>query len=167
MSHTLRPMRRTAIVTLLTCVGVTGTAHAQSRDTGAPAGILSCPIEQTPIKNGARPNAELFRKLLRCKKGELAVAAGEEGAVHVDVTALQVGAARPWSYRQDTGSGRVGTMVYPVRATYAVRTYYRAATEVSEGWVRVLNFYVDAFGEWQIGSEEPVRSPTVRRIPRG
>lgn len=28
----------------------------------------------------------------------------------------------------------------------------------------MMNFYVDAFGEWQIGSEEPVKSPAVKRI---
>ena len=48
-----------------------------------------------------------------------------------------------------------------------MRTHYRAATEVEAGWIRILNFYVDSFGEWQIGSEEPVKSPTTERVPVG
>lgn len=34
-------------------------------------------------------------------------------------------------------------------------------------WIRILNFYVDGFGEWQIGSEEPVKSATTQRVPLG
>jgi hypothetical protein len=37
---------------------------------------------------------------------------------------------------------------------------------VEENWIRIFNFYVNAFGEWQIGSEENVKSPTVKRIPK-
>jgi len=39
--------------------------------------------------------------------------------------------------------------------------------EVEENWIRILNVYVDAFGEWQIGSQQPVKSRTVRHIPTG
>lgn len=128
---------------------------------------LTCPIPQTAVSADAKPDAELFKQLLRCKKGEKSVAAGDEGAVTVEVSALQVGTARPWSYRQDSGSGQEGTLVYPVKATYTVRTHYRAATEEETGWIRILNYYVDSFGEWQIGSEEPVKSATTQRIPTG
>lgn len=131
------------------------------------AQALTCPVAQTAVAADAKPDAELFKLLIRCKKGEKPVAAGEEGAVTVDVTALQVGSPRPWTYRQDSGSGQDGTLVYPVKATYTVRTHYRAATEVEDGSVRILNFYLDSFGEWQIGSEEPVQSPTVSRVPVG
>lgn len=150
---------------------ISGASPVQAQATpagefGAPAGLIACPIEQVPVRANARPDPVLFRKILRCKKGELVVAPGEDGAVHVDVTGLQVGTPRPWSYQQDLGSGKVGTRVYPVRTSYSVRTYYRTATEVSEGWIRITNFYVDPFGEWRIGSEENVRSGTFRRIPR-
>lgn len=131
------------------------------------AQALSCPITQTAVSADAKPDVELFKQILRCKKGEKPVAAGDEGAVTVEVSALQVGAARPWTYRQDSGSGQEGTLVYPVKATYTVRTHYRAATEVEAGWIRILNFYVDSFGEWQIGSEEPVKSATTERVPVG
>ncbi|MES2972456.1 MAG: hypothetical protein V4757_02565 [Pseudomonadota bacterium] len=142
-------------------------AMPQQRDAGT-AGLdfLSCPFTQKAVKNGARPDVELFRKVLRCKKGEKAVAANDEGAVRVEVVALQVGTPRPWSYRQDLGNGKQDTVVYPVKVSYTIKTYYRAATEVSEGWVRVANYYVDAFGEWQIGSEEPVSPGRFQRIPR-
>jgi hypothetical protein len=134
----------------------------------ASAGIdfLECPIEQKQVSKGAGPNAELFKKIIRCKKGEKAVERGDEGAVKVDVLAIQIGASRPWSYSQDIGNVKPGTVVYPVKATYTVKTLYRTATEVEENWIRILNFYVNAFGEWQIGSEEPVKSAKVKRIPK-
>ncbi|WP_255065733.1 hypothetical protein [Lacihabitans sp. LS3-19] len=130
------------------------------------AQFVECPILQKTVKNGAKPDVELFKKLIRCKKGEKAVQSGEEGAVLVEVSNLQIGTQRPWSYRQDTGSGTASTLVYPVKATYTVKTIYRAATEVEEGWIRILNFYVNSFGEWQIGSEEPVQAPKTKRIPK-
>ena len=128
--------------------------------------MLDCPIAQKSVKNGAKPDAELFKKIVRCKKGEKTVKKGDEGAVRVDVTALQVGSSRPWSYRQDSGNGQVGTLVYPVKASYTVSTFYRSATEIEEGWIRILNFSVNPFGEWEIGSEEPVKSPTTKRVPK-
>lgn len=134
---------------------------------GLAAQSLDCPVAQTPVAADARPDAELFKQLLRCKKGEAPVAPGDEGAVTVEVTALQIGAPRPWSYRQDSGSGQEGTQVYPVKASYTVRTHYRTATEIEDGLIRILNFYVDGFGEWQIGSEEPVKSATTKRVPVG
>ncbi len=127
---------------------------------------LECPVKQKQISNGARPDAELFKKIIRCAKGEKSVAAGDEGAVGVDIASIQIGASRPWSYRQDTGNGNTNTLVYPVKATYTVKTFYRRATEVQEGWIRILNFYVNAFGEWQIGSEEPVQSGKFKRIEK-
>lgn len=133
----------------------------------ARAEILDCPVTQTAVAADAKPDVELFKQLVRCKKGEKGVPAGSEGAVTVEVSALKVGAPRPWSYRQDAGSGQEGTMVYPVKATYTVRTHYRAATEIEADWMRILNFYVDGFGEWQIGSEEPVKSPSSSRVPTG
>lgn len=125
--------------------------------------FVTCPVPQAQVGPGARPDPELFKKLIRCKKGEKAA---DDGAVTVDVTALQVGSPRPWSYSQDIGNGKVGTLVYPVKATYTVKTHYKTATEVEANWIRILNFYVNSFGEWQIGSEEPVKSPETQRINR-
>lgn len=129
-------------------------------------GFVECPIPQKQVKNGSRPNAELLKKIIRCAKGEKAVEKGDEGAVKVDISAILIGTSRPWSPSRDSGNGKIGTIVYPVKATYTVTTYYRTATEVEEGWIRILNFYVNAFGEWQIGSEEQVKAPKVRRIQK-
>ncbi len=144
-----------------------GTLMGQARPQAEPAAagdFLKCPVEQTAVENGDEPDPEVIRLVIRCHKGEKAVPPGEEGAVKVDVTAVQIGRSRDWSYAQDRGNASEGTVVYPVRATYTVKTLYRTATEVEEGWVRILNFYVNAFGEWQIGSEENVRTGTTSRI---
>lgn len=127
--------------------------------------ILECPVEQTKVKNGARPAAELLKKIVRCDKGEKPASKGYDGAVTVDVTALQVGTSRPWIYSQDIG-GKPGTTIYLVRVTYTVKTFYRNRTTVDENWVRTINFYVNDFGEWQSGSEEPIKSPQSKDIPR-
>lgn len=132
----------------------------------AKGSFIECPIKQKQVKNGARPDADLFKKIIRCKKGEKAVEEGDEGAVTVEIADIRIGVPRPWRYSQDLGNGKAGTIVYPVKATYTVKTFYRTATEVEEGWVRILNFYVNAFGEWQIGSEENVKSPQVKRIQK-
>lgn len=127
--------------------------------------ILECPVEQTPVKNGARPNQELFKKIIRCRKGEQAATKGMDGAVTVEVTALQLGAARPWIYSRDIG-GKPGTTIYPVKATYTVKTFYRSRTDVSQNWIRILNFYVNEFGEWTVGSEEPIKIGERVDVPR-
>lgn len=127
--------------------------------------ILDCPIQQTAVKNGARPAAELLKKITRCDKGEKPASKGYDGAVTVDVTAIQIAAPRQWIYSRDIG-GKPGTVIYPVRVTYTVKTFYRTRTVVDENWIRTINFYVNEFGEWQSGSEEPVKSPTTKDIPR-
>lgn len=127
--------------------------------------IMDCPVEQTKVKNGARPNAELLKKIVRCDKGETPASKGFDGAVTVDVTALQIAAPRQWIYANDIG-GKPGTTIYPVRVTYTVKTFYRTRTVVNENWVRTINFYVNDFGEWQSGSEEPIKSPQSKDIPR-
>lgn len=138
----------------------------QTETPAADGDFIECPVEQKTVKNGARPDAELVKKIIRCHKGEKSVEAGDEGAVIVEISAVQISASRPWSYAQDLGNAKPGTVVYPVKATYTVKTLYRAATEVEENWTRILNFYVNAFGEWQIGSEEAIKSPKVKRIPK-
>lgn len=144
-----------------------GTGRVIARNT-APAApdldFLNCPVQQEAVENGDAPDPETVKLVIRCAKGEKAVPAGQEGAVKVDVVSVQIGRSRAWTYAQDRGNGTEDTVVYPVKASYNVRTIYRAATEVEEGWVRILNFYVNAFGEWQIGSEENVRTGAFKRI---
>jgi hypothetical protein len=129
--------------------------------------IQQCPVQQTTVAANASPNTELLKKIIRCKKGESAASKGYDGAVTVDVTAIQIGTPRKWSYAQDIGNGSIGvTNVYPVKATYTVKTFYRSRTEVSENWIRIFNFYVNAFGEWASGSEENVQAGVTKNIPR-
>ncbi len=128
---------------------------------------LKCPIAQASARNGDRPEPELIKKIVRCHKGEKPAAAGyNEGAVTVEVSSLVIGSARDWDGRRDSGSGERGTKVWPVKVTYTDKTHYRTRTEVAEDWIRVMNFYVDAFGEWRSGSEEPVRAPRVRSVAK-
>lgn len=59
----------------------------------------------------------------------------------------------------------MGTQVYPVKVTYTEKTFYRSRTAVSANWVRVMNFYVNAFGEWQSGSEESIKPGEQKDLP--
>ena len=127
--------------------------------------ILPCPVEQSPAKNGSAPDVELVKQVVRCKKGELAATKGLDGAVTVEVSQLKVGQPRPWKYALDIGSGTVETIVYPVKVTYTIRTFYRSRIVLENDWIRIMNFYVDAFGEWQSGSEEHVKSPVSSEMP--
>lgn len=122
--------------------------------------ILDCPIQQKNAVNGDRPDPELCKKIIRCKKGEKVASKGYDGAMTVDVTALQIGISH-----KEPGYDKNGINVYPVKATFTYKTFYRTRTEVSENWIRILNFYVDAFGEWAIGSEENVKSGITKHIP--
>lgn len=153
--QTMRPMITALSLLLLSAT----TAFAQEQ-------ILKCPIAQKAARNGDAPDAELLKKLVRCRKGEKAADPGSEGAVTVEVTELKVGTPRAWDPRRDSGSGDRGTKVFPIKVTYTDKTHYRTRTVVGEDWIRVMNFYVDAFGEWQSGSEEPVKSPTTKSIPK-
>lgn len=128
--------------------------------------VIDCPTEQPKARNGSAPSAELLKKIVRCDKGEKAAQKGFDGAITVDVTALQIGAPRRWAPLEDSGDGKIGTTVYPVKVTYTQRTFYRTRTQVDENWIRIINFYVDSFGEWQSGSELPVKSPVSKDIPR-
>lgn len=144
-----------------------GKATVDANNTlSADRAVIDCPVTQPKAKNGSAPSAELLKKIIRCDKGEKAAQKGLDGAITVDVTALQIGAPRRWAPLEDSGDGKIGTTVYPVRATYTVKTFYRARTHVEENWIRTINFYVDSFGEWQSGSELPVKSPVLKDIPR-
>jgi hypothetical protein len=157
----------TPVPTLCAAVALLALSPAAGRVATAQGEFLKCPIAQPAARNGTKPDPELLKKLVRCKKGEKQDAV--EGSVGVEVTALQVGAPRAWSYNRDIGNGDKNTVVYPVKVTYTTRTYWKTRTEISENWIRIMNFYVNAFGEWQSGSEEPIRAPDNRSVapPKG
>ncbi len=127
--------------------------------------IMECPVPQTKVSNGARPNLELFKRIIRCRKGEKPARRGVDGAVTVEVTSLVGGATRPWQFGRDMG-GKPGTIIHPVKATFHYKTFYRSSTQVSQNWISIINFYVNSFGEWETGSEESIKMGDTVNIPR-
>lgn len=161
----IRPIPGAAFKNDATAIPV-GRATVDDENTlSADRPIMSCPVEQSPVKNGAAPNVELFKKIIRCRKGEKPASKGYDGAVTVDVTALQAGAPRKWIYLEDLG-GKPGTTIHPVKATFHYKTFYRGSTQVSQNWIRILNFFVNAFGEWEIGSEQSIKAGETVNVPR-
>jgi hypothetical protein len=129
--------------------------------------ILNCPTEQKPAKNGTAPNPEVIKRVIRCGLGEKGAAKGMDGALTIDVTALQIGTSRPWDRLQDRNGGTPGkTVVYPVKVTYTEKTFYRSGTKVGNNSIRVFNFFVNGFGEWQYGSVDTIKRPDNTNVPR-
>lgn len=129
--------------------------------------VLSCPVAQPPSANGSAPNPDLLARVFRCQYGEKPAAPGYDGAVTVDVTSLQIGARRLYHVNRDMGSGTHGTtFVYPVKITFTEKIHYRTRTEVYANSIRIFNFFVNAFGEWQYGSAENIKSADISSIPR-
>jgi hypothetical protein len=159
----MRPLGGTAAVKPGIKVNAPAASPATNKTVTGMGDFLDCPIAQ---KKGSPPNAALFKKIISCKKGEKAVDEGDEGAVKVEVSAIEIGSPRPWSYSQDSGTGKVGTKVYPVKATFTIITFYRRATEMSENARRILNFYINSFGEWEIGSEQLINGGKFKRIDK-
>ena len=127
--------------------------------------LLDCDnIEQKQTKNGARPDAKLLEKLIRCL-WERPSEKGLDGARTVDLTPLQIGASRKWIPYRDIGSGGTpDTLVWAVKTTYTWRTFYR--TRIYEDvYVGVFNCYVNTFGEWQCGSSDSKRKGESKEIP--
>ncbi len=128
--------------------------------------ILDCPVAQKSVKNGAAPNPEVIKMAFRCQEGEKPAGDGSDGAVTIDVSALQVGTPRPWDRLRDMGGGTPGkTTVYPIKITYTEKTFYRAKTMVIDR-VYILNYFVNSMGEWQYGSGEEIKSSGYKNIPR-
>jgi hypothetical protein len=125
---------------------------------------LDCPIEQTQVKNGAKPNAELLKKVIRCLY-ERRAPAGLDGAVTVDISAFQIGTARKWRPLDDIGNGNLSTIVYPIKVTWTEKTFYQTFTRVVDS-ISIFNCYVNAFGEWQCGLGQRIKESDVKRLPR-
>ena len=75
------------------------------------------------------------------------------------------GGTRPWQYGRDIG-GKPGTIIHPFKTTFHYKTFYRSSTQVSQNWISVINFFVNAFGEWETGSEESIKMGDTINIPR-
>jgi hypothetical protein len=127
--------------------------------------LLDCDnIKQKPTRNGARPDAKLLEKLIRCLY-ERPAEKGLDGARTVDLTPLQIGASRKWIPYRDIGSGGTpDTLVWAVKTTYTWRTFYRSRIQENV-YVGVFNCYVNTFGEWQCGSSESKQKGETKDIP--
>ena len=128
--------------------------------------LLDCGnLKQKPVKNGARPDPKLLDKIIRCIWERPAVRKGVDGAVTMDLTPLQIGAARKWRLNNDIGTdGTLNTLVYPIKTTYTLKTFYRERTVVDE-YFGVFNCYVSTFGEWRCGMAENKRKGETKSIP--
>lgn len=125
---------------------------------------LECPTEQTQVKNGAKPNAELLKKVIRCLY-ERRAPAGITGAKTVDITAFQIGTARKWRPLDDIGSGNTGTIVYPVKVSWTEKTFYESFTQQIDS-ISIFNCYVNAVGEWECGLGQRIKESDIKRTPR-
>lgn len=138
---------------------------------GADRPILDCPIKQPQARNGASPDLELLKKVFRCQYGEKPAAPGYDGAATVDVLSMQVGRSRKWRFNAGTGGGDLGggdadTVVWPIKIEFTNKEHYRTSTTVWEGSIRIFNFFVNSFGEWQYGSAESVKRAETRIIQK-
>lgn len=126
--------------------------------------IMDCPVEQTAVKNGAKPNAELLKKVIRCLF-ERRAPAGITGAKTVDITAFQIGAARKWRPLDDIGSGNLKTIVYPIKVSWTEKTFYESFTQQIDS-ISIFNCYVNAVGEWECGLGQRIKESDIKRTPR-
>jgi hypothetical protein len=138
---------------------------------GADRPILDCPIKQPEARNGASPDLELLKKVFRCQYGEKPAPPGYDGAATVDVLSMQVGRSRKWRFNGATGGGDLGggdadTVVWPIRIAFTNKEHYRFSTTVWEGSIRIFNFFVNSFGEWQYGAAESVKRAETRIIQK-
>lgn len=124
---------------------------------------LECPIEQTPVKNGARPNPELLKKVIRCLY-ERRAPAGITGAKTVDINGFVIGTPRKWITRSDIGNGNPETIVYPIKVTWTEKTFYESYTRQVDS-ISMFGCYVNAVGEWQCGLTQRIKESDVKRLP--
>ena len=92
----LRPLAAAATLAVPKAAAAPAAPQAPAqRDAPALTAFVQCPVAQPPSRNGARPDPALLMKLIRCAKGEKPVPPGQEGAVQVAVSAVQVGRHAP------------------------------------------------------------------------
>ena len=141
--NTLRAARTTSVSALATTLMLIASPMAlaqYSKPTvdanntlSADRPILHCPTPQKPAKNGAAPDVDLVKKVLRCRLGEKAAPKGYDGAVTIEIDAVQIGKPRQWDRLLDMDGGVPGkTTVYPVKATYTEKMGIRII-----GWTQL------------------------------
>jgi hypothetical protein len=104
--------------------------------------------------------------MIRCAAGEAPASKGFDGALTVDVSAVQTLPARKWDGSWDGGRGNRNTIVYPVKATFTTRQFFRIRTTIEADKTMIFNFYVNDSAEWAIGFRELVKPSSSSVIPR-
>ena len=127
--------------------------------------VLDCEhFNQPSARNGSPLPAELARKLIRCAMGENPSAPGGQGATTVDITQFQIGAPRRWELYRDTGfGGTADTIVYPVRAKFTKKSFYRQWNTVVTDREQTFACHVDV-GKWICGPDQVLKEGEKKQI---
>jgi hypothetical protein len=156
------------LITLITCSFFTTQIFAQKVDADNTVlpdrPVISCPVTQTKVANGSKPNIELFKKIVQCWEGEYPAPKHYDGAINVDIINMEFGKTRPWTLTTDDANGGKGTIVYPVKVTYTIKQFYRKRTSLESNTIRQFNFYVNVFGVWEIGSQQLIKKGELSDI---
>ena len=82
----------------------------------------------------------------------------------MDITDFKIGAPRRWNVRVDTGAGGTpDTIVYPVRATYTTKSFYREQNKVTANREQLFACHVDV-GRWICGPDQVLKEGQQTRI---
>jgi hypothetical protein len=112
--------------------------------------LLDCDDLDRTGKNGIAPSQELVVALIRCLF-EKPSKQGMDGAMTMDVTAIGIGKPHLWREKIDIGQGAEDTLVYPVRAIWNTRKFYRTRQIVTTGREGSFSCFSDADKLWQCG----------------
>ena len=125
--------------------------------------IVSCDTRQRTSKNGSTPSPELMKRLIQCLWEKPSEVSGE-GAQTVDILTFQGEARRKWAPFQDIGNGRVGTYVYPFKATWTWKSFYRTRATVQTDESVFTCFVNTASQEWECGLAETLKEGSVKEF---
>ena len=157
----VRPERAAASEPNFSSADNARTSPATAATMTADRPILTCPVQQPRVAKTAKPNIEVIKQLIRCRRGEEPARPGMDGATTVDITSIIPGGTRPWSLVADRYPGDAGTKVYLFKTDLVQRAHYRTrtmGTRFQETW----GCQVDPFGEWQCGISTDV---TTTQLP--
>ena len=124
---------------------------------------VSCDTRQRTSKNGSTPSPELMKRLIQCLWEKPSEVSGE-GAQTVDILTFQGETRRKWAPFQDIGNGRVGTYVYPFKATWTLKNFYRTRATVQTDESVFACFVNTASQEWECGLAETLKEGSVKEF---
>ncbi len=110
--------------------------------------LLDCKNMKATGKNGSPISEDAARKIIACL-WEKPADPGLDGAVRADVSSVTIGAPRRWVLYRDPDGGGDSTMVYPVRATWTTKTFYRYRNLEVADQQGEFACIVDSFHTWR------------------